>query len=265
MTMNEYAPERRVIESNDGDIEVFVRGDGPSVFLLPSLGRGAEDFDDLASRIAHAGYRSLCLQPRGIGGSTAPLDGLTMADLANDVKNVVEAFASNPTTIVGHAFGNRVARMTATLYPHLVESVVLLACGGVLQPSEELNESLHKVFDIEASDGEHLNYVRQVFFAPGNDASVWFDGWHGVVAYFQGQATKAEDVRRWWGAGTALIHIVQPVEDVIAVPKNGQLILEEFSDRASMDLIPNAGHALLPEQPAAVAKSVIKWLARRNP
>lgn len=135
----------------------------------------------------------------------------------------------------------------------------------MIQPSEELDEALHNVFDIEASDEEHLNYVRQVFFASGNDASVWFDGWHGVVAYFQGQATKAEDVRRRWGAGTARIHIVQPVEGVIAVPKNGQLILEEFGDRSSMDLIPDAGHALLPEQPAAVAESVIKWLRRTNP
>lgn len=262
--MNEYAPERRVIKSTDGDIEVFVRGNGPSVFLLPSLGRGAEDFNDLASRIAHAGYRSLCLQPRGIGGSNASLDGLTMTDLANDVKHIIEAFSDSPATIVGHAFGNRVARMTATLYPDLVESVVLLACGGVIQPSEEINEALRRVFDVEASDEEHLNYVRQVFFAPGNDASVWFDGWHGVVAYFQGQATKTEDVRRWWSAGTARIHIVQPVEDVIAVPKNAYLILKEFGDRASMDLIPGAGHALLPEQPAAVAEAVIKWLTRRN-
>ena len=68
MSMNEYVPERRVIEGNDGDIEVFVRGYGLSVFLLPSLGRGAEDFNDLASRLAHAGYRSLCPQPSGIWG-----------------------------------------------------------------------------------------------------------------------------------------------------------------------------------------------------
>ncbi|MDG1845394.1 MAG: hypothetical protein P8J01_03270 [Acidimicrobiales bacterium] len=37
----------------------------------------------------------------------------------------------------------------------------------MIQPSEELDEALHNVFDIEASDEEHLNYVRQVFFASG--------------------------------------------------------------------------------------------------
>ena len=50
-------------------IEVLSQGDGPPVVLLPSLGRGAEDFDPIAERLADAGYRVLRPQPRGIGRS----------------------------------------------------------------------------------------------------------------------------------------------------------------------------------------------------
>src|SRR5688572_28857416 len=46
-------------------IEVLAQGAGPLVVLLPSLGRGATDFDVMADRIADAGYRVLRPQPRG--------------------------------------------------------------------------------------------------------------------------------------------------------------------------------------------------------
>lgn len=37
--------------------------------MLPSLGRGAADFDRLAADVAAAGYRAVCPEPRGIGRS----------------------------------------------------------------------------------------------------------------------------------------------------------------------------------------------------
>ena len=101
------------------------------------------------------------------------------------------------------------------------------------------------------------------FFAPGNDAAVWNEGWHGVVAFFQGVANQGTPVETWWTAGSADVLVVQPADDVIAVPENGQGIVDTLGDRASMITIPNAGHALLPEQPAAVAIALLTWLDRR--
>jgi pimeloyl-ACP methyl ester carboxylesterase len=56
---------------------------------------------------------------------------------------------------------------------------------------------------------------------------------------------------------------VQPAEDVIAPPENAANIVEILGPRASMVTIPRAGHALLPEQPAAVAVALLTWLDRR--
>jgi hypothetical protein len=44
-----------ILRTDGGRLDVRVDGDGPTVVLLPSLGRGASDFDDLASRPAAAG------------------------------------------------------------------------------------------------------------------------------------------------------------------------------------------------------------------
>ena len=126
-----------------GPIEVRERGSGRPVVMLPSLGRGGADFDDLAGRLAAAGYRTLCPEPRGVGGSTGPLGDLTMADLADDVAAVIRERTEGTATLVGHAFGNRVARMTATEHPELVERVVLLCCGGHHPPAAQQGHTFH--------------------------------------------------------------------------------------------------------------------------
>ena len=70
-------------------IKVLDQGTGPVVVMIPSLGRGAADFDDLAARVAAAGYRVLRPQPRGIGGSTGPQGGITLRSLAEDIAHAV--------------------------------------------------------------------------------------------------------------------------------------------------------------------------------
>ena len=121
-----------------------------------------------------------------------------------------------------------------------------------------------QVFDIELSDDDHLAAVAAAFFAPGNDPSVWFDGWHGIVAAGQGAATTNQSVEHWWGAGGKDLFVVQPLQDVMAVPENAYRICEEYGDRATMVTVDDAGHALLPEQPDAVEVALRSWLGRNK-
>ncbi len=64
------------------------------------------------------------------------------------------------------------------------------------------------------------------------------------------------------GGGGKDLLVVQPADDVMAVAENAHRICEEFGDRASMVMVPDAGHALLPEQPEAVEVVLRTWLAR---
>ncbi len=253
-----------IIEGPAGPIEVKIAGEGHAAVLIPSLGRGADDFDDLSVRLADHGYMAVGPEPRGIGASTGPLDDLTMFDLAADTAAVIEALGIAPASLVGHAFGNRVARMTATEHPELVESVVLLACGGLVPAAPEHIEALSTIFLTDASETEHRAAVAKAFFAPGNDASVWFDGWHIAVSRAQSRATTALDPQYWWQAGRADVLVVQPEDDVVALPANAQATAEQIGDRATVVTIPRAGHALLPEQPEAVAAVVLEWLSDRG-
>lgn len=252
------------VPTDDGPIEVHVCGDGPLVVMLPSLGRGAADFDRLAADVAAAGYRVACPEPRGLGSSAAPDRDETLATLAADVAAVIAELDGGPAVIVGHAYGNRVARMTATNHPELVESLVLLSCGGFIPVTEEMGMAIRTIFDPRNPPEGRLDAVARAFFAPGNDASGWADGWDLKLARAQEQATVSTPVSDWWAGGTAPMLAVQPADDRLAVPANADALVEAVGDRAEVVVIPNAGHALLPEQPEAVAETVISWLDRRQ-
>jgi pimeloyl-ACP methyl ester carboxylesterase len=239
-----------------GEIDVDILGEGPMVVLLPSLGRGPADFAVVAKALAVAGFRSVCPTPRA-----AP--GATLHDLAADVAAVIEALGG-PATVVGHAFGNRVARTVATDHPHVVRDVVLLACGGKVPPAPEHQAALLRCFDLALRPEDHLAAVASAFFAEGNDPAAWADGWDPELAKAQAAATRATPVEEWWSAGSAPLLVVQPEDDVIALRANADDVLGLLGDRAELVVIPRAGHALLPEQPGAVTTVLLRWLRRET-
>ena len=65
----------------------------------------------------------------------------------------------------------------------------------------------------------------------------------------------------WWHAGTAPLLDVQPAHDVMTPPATRNRYRDELgAGRVTMTLIPGAGHALLPEQPEAVARAMLEYL-----
>ena len=109
--------EQRIVARGPARIGYLATGEGPAVLLLASLGRGAEDFAEVAPLVAAAGFRVLCPDPRGIGALGGPMEGLTLYDLAEDAAAVLEAEATGPAIIGGHAFGNWVARALSAARP----------------------------------------------------------------------------------------------------------------------------------------------------
>jgi pimeloyl-ACP methyl ester carboxylesterase len=230
--------------------------------MIASLGRPASDFDDLSARLVKAGYRTIRYDASGIGRSTGPMKGISLADLSADAAAVVEANGGGPVVVLGHAFGQRVARMLATDRPDLVKSVIMVAAGGKAPMLPGAREALFNTFRTDLSDEAHLQAVKLAFFAPGNDPAVWRNGWYPATAAMQIEATGATRVDHWWGAGNAPILVVQGLQDAVAPPENGRALKQEFGTRVELVEMDGAGHALLPEQPERLAKAVIDFLGR---
>jgi pimeloyl-ACP methyl ester carboxylesterase len=255
------ATHRRTLQNGVIGIDVTIGGDGQLVVMIPSLGRPAEDFDDLAQRLRSGGFRTVQVQPRGVGGSVGPMQGQTLIDVAADAAFVIESLGG-PAFVIGHAYGQRVARALAASRPELVKAVVTLAAGGKVPIPPKAQAALVACFDSTLSPELHLENVRYAFFAPGNDPAVWRDGWYRATAEHQAAATQATPVQRWWGGGSAPMLVTQARQDAIALPGNGESLKQEFGDRVTLIEIDNAGHAMLPEQPDALARAVLGYLRR---
>jgi pimeloyl-ACP methyl ester carboxylesterase len=239
---------------------VLAEGKGPPIVLLPSLGRGAADFDPIAGRLAAAGFRVLRPQPRGIGRSKGPLTGIDLHDYAADVAAVIEHESKGPAFVVGHAFGNRVARMLATDRPELVCAVALVAANIGKAPSPpDVRAAIRSSADASLPDAERLAALRFAFFAPGNDPGAWLEGWYPDVLAAQRIAGDRTSREADFAGGQAPILYLQPGHDPLAHVEDAEAYKARFGARVTIVVIAHASHAVIAEQPDAVSDALIAY------
>lgn len=254
-----------MIDAGNGvTISVRIIGSGQPTLLIPSMGRGVDDYDVVAELLAAQGRRIIMPDPRGIGGSSGP-PPYDLFDLARDNAAVLAALDLGPVDVVGHAFGNRVVRALAALEPDRVGRVVLLAGGGQTVMSETVRAALMgSVADGIKADSERLADLKTAFFFPGNDPAVWLRGWHPAVADQQLAASERTDAARWWTAGRAPVLLVQAEGDPIAPAGNADALAAAIGDRLTLVRLRRASHAILPEQPKAVAALLSDYLSGQS-
>ena len=252
---------RILVDRGAATIDTIVEGRGPAVVLLPSLARDSEDYDAVAADLAQRGLTVLRPQPRGIGKTIGPLENITLHDFADDVAAVIDQLGHGRAVVVGHAYGNWVARMTAVDHPALVRGVVIAAAASK-QYDQSLRAEIDKAGDPALEESVRLAALRKAFFAPPNDPRAWLSGWHPAVREAQRAAAAAVPQQEWWPAGTAPLLDLQSDSDPFRVESTRQEMKDEFGDRVTVTVIKNASHALFPEQPRAVAAALADWVER---
>lgn len=243
-------------------IETYLDGErGQGVVILPSYGRDAgADFDRLAAELAQHGHHVLRPQPRGVAGSRGRMDGVTLEDQAADVARVIEALSDGPAVVLGHAFGNFVARVLAVRHPGHVSAVVLAAAAGrTVDP--EVNAAPFRAGDPNLPEQERLAALRLAFFAPGHDPSIWLTGWHPRTLAMQRRSVAGIDLDVYWGAGEAPIIELIAALDPFHQRHEWTDLLEAYGERVRTSIIEDASHALFPEQPDAVAGVLLRQIA----
>lgn len=245
------------------DVRVHVRtiGAGRPILFIPSLARGVSDFDDVAQRLAQQGYMAILSDPRGTGATAGPAP-TSLFDLAHDAQAAAAALCDGPVDVVGHAFGNRVARALAASSPATVRNIVLLAGGGKAKPLPQVGDSIA----ISAAQGvlpdnQRLAALQIAFFAPGHDPSVWLTGWYAQAKTYQGLAMQGSTLDQWWSGGRAPILLVQADADPVAPAGNVDELRKDIGTRLRTVTLRRASHAILPEQPEAVTFLLARYFA----
>lgn len=257
-------------------IAYYAKGRGPRVVMAASAGREASDFNELAESLNSGGYRTLLVENVGIGGTSMPEEHhlskhsttITYALMADSNKNLEQ-----PYFFIGHAYGNRLVRREAFTHSilwdeaRLPNALILLAAGGQVPVEPKAEQALRDIFNPEKSHIARMENVDYAFFAEGNDIpDHWTRGWHTKTAMAQGKAVAASaGDDRWHCAGGVPMLIIQPMQDRIAPIENAYALRDKCPQEVEIVEVPNAGHALLPEQPEAVAEAVLAFLAKHHP
>jgi pimeloyl-ACP methyl ester carboxylesterase len=264
--MNEQSVTRSLVRRADVTIEVLAQGRGHRVVLLPSLGRGAADFERIAERLAGAALRVLRPQPRGIGASRGPMTGIDLHDYAADIAAVIEhdiaQDGGGAAFVAGHAFGNRVARTLAADRPDLVRAVSLIAANVGHAPSPpSVRAAIKASADPALPDAERLAALQFAFFAPGNDARAWLEGWHPDVLAAQRVAGDRTSREEDFAAGAAPVLYLQPDHDPLAHVEDARAFKRALGERVIVRVIRNCSHAAIAEAPDAVSDALIDYAA----
>jgi pimeloyl-ACP methyl ester carboxylesterase len=243
-------------------LDSVIRGAGDTVVLLPAPYH-LDYLAPFAQRLAEAGFRAVVVNWRGIGESTGPLDGLTLHHLATDIAGVIEALAAAPAHVVGHAFGNRVARCLAADRPDLVRRVVLLAAGGLVPTDPEAVRAAECLRREQLTESERLELRKVIHLSPASDARLLRQAQQSPVwaaTNVAERVSQAPPLADWWEGGTAPLLVIQGLDDRRAPPGNGRVLRDQVGDRVRLVEIPQAGHFLVLEQPQAVAEAVTAFL-----
>lgn len=245
---------------------------GETVVLLASQSRSVSDFNELALALQRAGHRTLAIESHGIGGTDGggPFERSTLHDLARDIDSVLQASAPHRggrVHVVGHGFGSRVARTFAADHPDRVRSLTLIGAGGRAPIPPEVERAWVVSSLSFLPDPVQEPALRFAFFAPGSEIPRdWRRGWWFWGGMAQIPAARATDSADYWsGGGVAPMLVIQAEDDAIAPPQDAGLPLAfAFPDRVTLVGVPDAGHALLPEQPDAIAEAVLAFLAAHS-
>ena len=270
ITAENYLAQDLIVNKGDvsNHIRIYQKEDAIDEYItiIPSLGRGVEDYTEkynstITKNLVEAGYKVLLIQPRGIGKSTGSLNSdLTLQDMSHDIKSTMDSLGISKLHIVGHAFGNRVARTFATMYTENVDKLMLLACGGNDSLDPEALKCLQGAFNFELPDEERLQMIGCAFFAEGNDPSSWLNGWYPKLAQFE-MIAAARDPTFFKAAGGKDFLVVQALEDFVAPPDAaGRALRDAFPDQVTYVELANAGHALTSEKPEEISAIILDYL-----
>lgn len=106
----------------------------PIVMLSAGLG-GAGAYWQPQMAALTASYRVITYDQRGTGNNSGPVaDGVTIADMADDVAAILNDAGASPCCFIGHALGGLIGLDLALRHPARLRSLVLVNAWATLDP-----------------------------------------------------------------------------------------------------------------------------------
>ncbi|MBN9409610.1 MAG: pyrimidine utilization protein D [Burkholderiales bacterium] len=252
--------------------EVHGPTDGETVLLSSGLGGSAGFWQPQVGALVAAGHRVVAYDQRGTGRSPGALPaGYTIAHMAQDVIEVLDATGTARCHLMGHALGGLVGLQLALDAPQRVASLLLVNAWAAPNPHSA------RCFDarlalLGAVGARAYVEAQPVFLYPAAWAAAHAERVQAEVdhafAHFPGEATmrarigalRAFDVDARLGAIDAPVWVSAAMDDVL-VPWTCSRRLAEGLPHAHFDVLPHGGHAHSVTEASAFNQGALDFLA----
>ena len=220
---------------------------GQPLLFLHGTGCDSSDWVRVIEGVPRSS-RCITLDFRGHGQSSVPTQDFTLADLAGDVRHLIDHLGMQELVIVGHSLGGMVA-MKVAQHSSSVAGLVLLegwtslsSAGGAFDPGRFYGSlSQTKITQIQQRSKE----TRSCF-----KSEVWDNFWESVkefngYAYLEQARIPIYEVFGGMGRNDA-------TAQELRIPPNPYI---------EWVWVPNSGHYLPHERPTEVAAVCVRYLA----
>jgi pimeloyl-ACP methyl ester carboxylesterase len=273
------------IAANGVTLHVRVGGTGSAVVLLHGYGETGDMWAPLAADLARD-HRVIVPDLRGLGLSSRPAGGYDKKTQAGDVAGVLDALAIERVDLVTHDIGNMVGFAFAAQHPERVTSFVIMDAPvpGVGPWEEVLENPLLWHFRFGGPDMERLVSGRERIYLDrfwnefAADPKRFSEGsrrhyaklyakpgaMHAGFAQFAAFDQDAVDNRAFLARGPRLTMPMLAVGGEKSFGAMQAFIMRFAADDVTEAVIPDSGHWLMEEQPAATVTAIRSFLDARR-
>ncbi len=248
-------------------------GEGEPLVLISGL--GGDHLDWMMTQVpafTAAGYRCLVFDNRDVGQTDeSPVASYTIRQFTDDTAVLLDQLDLGQAHILGASMGGMIAQELAINYPERVRSVTLVCTLSAAEPFEvHILESwktvrrqvtLEEFFEVL---GPWL-FTRRFYEQPENvqmfRQMIQENPFPQSVAGFlrQCDAVMTQDTLERLERITAPTHVIVGDEDILLPPRHSRTLAEKIP-RATLTMIPKAGHGLFWEKPMEFNQAVLDFL-----
>ena len=264
------------IPVNGLDLYYELAGSGPPVALIAGLGGDCIGWQETqVPAFTAAGFQCVSFDNRDAGRTSGPETAYDIRQLAADAAALLEELKLGPAHVVGASMGGMIAQELALNHPQCVRSLTLVCTAATSDafirnwvasmqaartgcPIEEFFRTFclwmftHRFFDQPGALDQFLGLALA-------------NPWPQTAEGFQRQcdAIATHDAANGLGALRVPAHVIVGDEDILTGTRYSRSLAEAIPG-AALTVVPECGHALFWEKPAAFNAVVLDFLRRQD-
>jgi pimeloyl-ACP methyl ester carboxylesterase len=281
------------VHVGDIDIAYKVFGKGDSIILHNGANDGMNAWDPSFLTGISSNHTVIVFDQRGIGNTTAGSKPYTMQLLANDTAGLLDALKIPKANVMGYSLGGHIAQAFTISHPEKVNRLILVAtsCGGkdgIPKPTEFKKLQSDIVNKSQNNIPTTADEMKQLVVASLGS------GWIKLhpesldipenMTLLQSKPSLSPETlnnqanvgatwtaKNWSGVCDAEAKLAKPTlviagtDDNLYVPHANALVIASKVPGAWLVQIKNAGHAVMAQYPAEIAKIVNTFLSTTSP